>query len=515
MLSEDEKLYARTDLKVFSELCFTEEFPDTWFHKRWYDVLQDRSIKYGLIIAPRNSAKSTCWAKKGPLWLLGNNPDLRIVLISRTAERAQSNLAFIRLNAESNDRVREVFPFKEVAGRVYGLSPSSPWGTERITFKNNRMDGAPSVYAVGLEGSITGIRADVIIIDDLVDSNNVMTDTQRDKVNAFWDSVVMPTMNPGGRILAVGTRFHSKDFYSRLLEDSKYKKSTFMFPAILLDDNGEYLLGEDGKPQSYWPERWEIDELLKMKEDMGSLAFASQYQCDPSGYAGTLFDVEDIHFYDPVKDILPIWNDLDFVVSGDPNITSAPNSDNTAIVTAAVDRKRSHIYVLDIYAKPLEFVEQVKMLHRYGARTQVQVGSHRFESEIKISKIGVDSTAYQRSLQQTGYLMGLPIVEIKTGNQNKDIRILGLQAHFESGRILLPDPDKCKTGWWEPFYEEYCTFPKGRRDDRLDALEILVSMVSSSFGVSGIPWGPTDDTPLRRLFDNSKGRPVAVFGGVR
>jgi len=394
------------------------------------------------------------------------------------------------MNIESNDKLREVFPYREIDGKVYGLKQAMPWGSEQLTVKNNRMDGAPSIYAVGLEGSITGIRADLIIVDDLIDQNNVMTDSQRDKVNAFWDTVVIPTLNPDGRIFAIGTRYHAKDFYTRLLEDIMYKDHTFMFPAIELDEKGDFKLGEDGNPISYWPERWPIEELLKIKERMGSLAFNSQFLCDPSGYAGQLFDPEVLQYYDPTRDLMPIWGNLDFVMAVDPNIKEDPTSDNTAIVTCAVDRKNATVYVLDIFAKPLDFLGQIKEIQHYGNKKQVTVGNYKCEPEIKISKIGIEATAYQRSLQQTGYMMWLPVVEIKQHNKVKEIRILGLQPHFESGRLRFPDQSLMKTSWWDGFHEEYCTFPKGRRDDRLDALEILMGMVSESFGVSGIPWGP-------------------------
>lgn len=488
---------ASTDLAYFSEYCFG--LKNKGFHESWYNTIQNYDIRSGLIIAPRNSAKSTCWAKIAPLWLLGNNPDLRIVIVSRTSTLAQTNMRFIRMNIESNDKVKEVFPYQVIDDKIHGLKPNTPWGEEQITVKNNRMDGAPSIYAVGLEGSITGIRADLIVVDDLVDQNNVMTDSQREKVNAFWDTVVMPTLNPTGRIFAVGTRYYAKDFYTRLLEDPMYKDNAFIFPAIELNGKGEYKLGEDGKPISYWPERWPIEALMEMKERMGSLAFNSQMMCDISGYAGQLFDPEWLQYYDPLHDLMPVWGNLDFVMSVDPNITDDPESDNTAIPTAAVDRKNTTIYVLDIFAKPIGFLEQVKEIQHYGRRLQISVGSHRFEPEIHISKIGIESTAYQRSLQQTGYIMGLPVVEIKQHNIKKDVRILGLGPHFESGRLRFPNPSVMKVPWWDGFYEEYCTFPKGRRDDRLDALEILVNMVSESFGQTGIPWGPGSDVRNRNF----------------
>jgi len=495
---------AQNDLRVFAEYCFG--FKNTWFHAEWYDTIQDRAVKSGLIIAPRNSAKSTCWAKVAVLWLLGRNPDLRIVIVSRTSTLAKTNMRFVRLNIESNDKVREVFPYRVINGRVYGLEPSSPWGEDQLTVKNDRADGAPSIYAVGLGGSISGIRADIIIVDDLIDQNNVMTESQREKIDTFWDTVVTPTLNPGGRIFAVGTRYHAKDFYSRLLEDPMFEDNTFMFPAIELDEEGEYKLGEDGEPISYWPERWRIEELLRMKERMGTLAFNSQYMCDPSGYAGQLFDPDDLQYYNP-RSLQSIWGELDFLMSVDPNVTEDPESDNTAIITAAVDRRRGQVYVLDIFAKPLGFVNQVKELKKHATRTGVRVGDYLLPAEVRVTKIGVEAVAYQRSLQQTGYLMGLPVVEVKQGNRNKEVRILSIQPHFENGRIKFPDPDTEKPVWWDKFYEEYCTFPKGRRDDMLDALEILVSMVSSSFGVTGIPWGPGQPLETRRWNRRDAWRP--------
>ena len=279
-----------------------------------------------------------------------------------------------------------------------------------------------------------------------------------------------------------------------------------MFPALELDDRGELVLtpkldktgkqmqDEDGslltEPISYWPERWSVDDLLLMKERMGSLAFNSQYMCDPSGYAGQLFDPDVIQFYNP-KTLESIWGNLDFIMSVDPNVTADPESDNTAIITGAVDRKNGKVYVMDMFAKPLDFVNQVAAMKKYGNKTILSVGNHLYDAEARISKIGVEAVAYQRSLAQTGYLSGLPVVELKQGNQNKEIRILGMYPHIENGRVMFPNPHgETHIPWWDKFLEEYCTFPKGRRDDRLDGLEMLIRMVSSSFGVSGIPWGP-------------------------
>lgn len=528
---------ARYDLGKFAEYCMHDIKENTWFHKEWYATIQDYNVKSGLIIAPRNSAKSTAWGRVAPLWLLGCDPDLRIVIVGRTATTAENNLRFIKTQIESNDRVKEVFPHQKIGGtggRVSGLKESSPWGSSQITVENNRLDGMPSVYAVGVGGSISGIRADIIIVDDLIDSNNVMTENQREKVLEFWNSVIIPTLNPGGRIFLVGTRYHAKDFYALALEDPMYEGSTFQFPALKLyekghkkeseliltpklDDDGNETFDEEGEkvmtPISYWPERWPVFELLKIKERMGSLAFNSQYQCDPSGYSGRLFDPDHLHYYDPETALEAVWGNLEFVMSVDPNVTAAPESDNMAVVTAAVDRKNGKVYVLDIYAKPHDFVGQLNILKRYGSRTQVRVGNKTFQPEAKISKIWIEAIAYQRALQQSGYLMGLPVVGVKNGNMDKSIRILRMQPHIENGRILFPDPSKTKfnVSWWDAFYEEYCTFDKGRRDDMIDALEMIVTQMSPAFDVSGIPWGPSSSSQRRQVWMPDRGGRF-VFG---
>ena len=106
------------------------------------------------------------------------------------------------------------------------------------------------------------------------------------------------------------------------------------------------------------------------------------------------------------------------------------------------------------------------------------------------------------------------MVEVKQGNRNKEIRILGMQPHIENGRVRFPDPDEVKTRWWEDFLIEYSTFPKGRRDDMMDALEILVTMVSGNFGVSGIPWGPGEDYVANRHRWERPGRLRAERAGL-
>jgi len=109
------------------------------------------------------------------------------------------------------------------------------------------------------------------------------------------------------------------------------------------------------------------------------------------------------------------------------------------------------------------------------------------------------------------------VVEIQHQKSDKTTRILRVQPHIENGRVLFPiSAEGIQPRWWDGFYEEYCTFPRGRRDDRMDALETLITMVSSSFGESGIPWGPTDEGMMHRDGrDMAGGFPARLTGRQR
>jgi len=60
------------------------EFKPVQMHRDWENILQEAYGKYHriLILAGRGSAKSERVTINYPLWMIGNNPNLRITLVS-------------------------------------------------------------------------------------------------------------------------------------------------------------------------------------------------------------------------------------------------------------------------------------------------------------------------------------------------------------------------------------------------------------------------------------------------
>jgi phage terminase large subunit-like protein len=276
-----------------------------------------------------------------------------------------------------------------------------------------------------------------------------------------------------GEIMAIGTRWHMKDYWGNLIERD-------------LKKGGEYVvkiyraLEKDGT--ALWPEMWSERQLLARKKEIGSLRFNCLYMNDPSGFEGAFFKTKWLSHYNP--EILKGKRNLLIIQGVDPNVTEEPESDNTAIVTLAFDPDYRNIYVLDMYAEPLDFPNQLKKIKEYGFRKQW----NWIPWEAKPWKIGIESYVYQAALAKSAFMQGLPVIEVK-GIRSKIERMLDLQPGFETGRIMLPDPEIEKPNWYDDFKEEYATYPRGRRNDRLDGLNVAVSLVDEAivgaFGFGG------------------------------
>ena len=129
------------------------------------------------------------------VWLLWNNPQLRILVVSASKNHADSFSIFVK-------KLIELLPFlthlKAGKGQrdsnvAFDVGPAQP-------------AKAPSVLSVGINGQMTGARADVIVADDVEVVNNSATQLMRDKllelVKEFQDIL---TPKPTSRVIFLGT----------------------------------------------------------------------------------------------------------------------------------------------------------------------------------------------------------------------------------------------------------------------------------------------------------------------
>jgi predicted phage terminase large subunit-like protein len=383
-----------------------------------------------------------------------------------------SILREIQQNIESNRNLQAVFP---------KLKPDMPWSASELQVKRDPgviLKDATFV-GVGLHGGLTGKRADLIVVDDPFDESEVRTEAQRKKVEDWIEKVLIPTLTPKGEIVFVGTPWHYDDYWSQLEAKSVENGGLYVirkYPAIQ-DYSPDTPIAE-WKVQ--WPEVWSAARLAERKTEIGSVKFACLYLLDPSGFEGALFKREWLAYFNPnIFNDTGFIQDFEYYMAVDPNVSDNPESARMAIVTIAFDRARGDIYVLDVFAEPMDFPSQMKKIIEYGRRTRIPFIPY----DVKIRKVGIESNTWQQIVSKAAYASGLPIKEIKQ-KQTKHERLVGIQPHFENGRFKFPDR-RFGVNWWDKFESEYLAYPLGKYKDIMDGIELAFTTAEISVEPAG------------------------------
>src|SRR5438128_1635832 len=212
--------------QTISELTKTLGYIDKLFHREWYDYAT--AMLRFLLLAPRRHAKSTWLSINYVLWRIVKTPNIRILLVSNTDLQAR---AFVRVVKQL---IEQHYPSLIPSGR-------EKWAETAIAVKRDAILKEPTLSAVGVNGPIISRRQDLIICDDVVDSENAASEQLREKVYDWFHKVLIPTLEPTGQIIIIGTPFGPDDLYARLQMD----KWPFRRYDAIVDEE---------KKISMWPE---------------------------------------------------------------------------------------------------------------------------------------------------------------------------------------------------------------------------------------------------------------------
>jgi len=398
-------------------------------HKELYRFLTDEfgptnPVKRYLILWPRGHGKTECASFNYASWLLGNNPDIHINIVSKTSTLAEEILTALITRIESDQNYNRLFPT---------VKPRQPkkWTSKEIIAERPTISKNPSIKATGLMGPITGGRSHLVICDDIIDEENVRTRLQLEKVETWFNKVLFPTMYPDGAILVIGTRWHYADLYSRLL-----RSWPNTVKQAIIDHDEQTVL---------WPEYWSYDKLQDRHNEIGTVFFNCQYQNDPRGMEGLLLKSEWLH---PWESPPPLAYRA--YAGVDPALGEG---DQSAIARLVEGPERS--YLDDVWSETIPLPLFLKKLQRDHQ-------THRYV------KIFLEANAFQKVLMYLPELRGLPIVPVQT-SRDKESRFIGMSSHFESRRVDVNPLLLQRSEFWD----QWVSFPRGQFDDALDATEIV------------------------------------------
>ena len=214
------------------------------------------------------------------LWVLFNDPDKKVMVISASKERADSFTIFTQKLIQ------------DIAWLNFLGPKDSDQRWSRVSFDVGpaKPHQAPSVKSVGITGQMTGSRADLMIFDDVEVPQNSATDMQREKLLQLvteGESILTP--KDDSRILFLGTPQSTFTIYRKLAERS-YRP--FVWPARYPRDLSKYegllapqLVKDLENGAAAWTptdDRFDEGDLMERESAMGRSNFMLQFMLDTS-----------------------------------------------------------------------------------------------------------------------------------------------------------------------------------------------------------------------------------------
>ena len=269
------------------------------FHIAYYEVLTRFAmgeIKKLMITMPPQHGKSEGATRRLPAFVLGQDPDKRIAIVSYNAIKARKfNRELQRIM--DDDRYYELFPQTLLAGQAsYQEQGRRSRNYARNSDECEIVGYQGSFKTIGVGGSLTGEPVDMLIMDDLYkDAASAWSPVIRQNVADWYDTVASTRLHNDSQQLLVFTRWHMEDLAGRLLEqegvydpiENPQGWLLVSFPAIQNRPPSEQDPRAEGEP--LWPERHSLEKLLEIK-GRSPTVFESLYQQNPQPSQGLMYE---------------------------------------------------------------------------------------------------------------------------------------------------------------------------------------------------------------------------------
>ena len=213
-----------------------------------FHLLKDSKQEFIVVMAFRESGKSTIMNMANVLWSILGKPQKRfVIVVSQTQEQAKNHFTNIKEELSHNELLREDFgPFTDDEAEWKKMSLELVYHESKI-------------LSVSREQSIRGIkydsiRPDLIICDDLEDSSARFDKTKRDELYARFVSEITPLGSAGTRIVVLGNLICEDSLIMRLKKDIEENKQRGIFRVYPIIDNDRRIL---------WQEKFQNIEKIK------------------------------------------------------------------------------------------------------------------------------------------------------------------------------------------------------------------------------------------------------------
>jgi len=378
---------------------FTEVlgFDFTSFHEEWLQLME--TTNRTVIMCSRDHGKSVfmyAWS----VWQVCFQPEgYEVLYMSSNQKQTNKHMRNIR-NIFNSDTLKHFKP----AGKT-------GWGVEEMNLTNGN-----SIISRSCNSQVRGLHPNEIIIDDPLKEFSI---TGIKKVTDWFFGDMLPALHHSASLRMIGTPFTYTDIFA-LLGSDEYSDVYTLRQYPCLNQNNEPL----------WPERWDYDNLMLRKKELGSLAFSREYLLVPVAAGTALFAQEHLDACKLAgkKDVLGMRHRKDsgykYYVGVDPAIST--DGDYNVIIVLEVDEDRNKRIIYVDRSKNVEFrdnINKIKMINRL------------FQPDLIYFETNTFAKAFTQELRNH---TDANVRDFTMTRRKKEEIILNLQMNIENGKIIFP-----------------------------------------------------------------------------
>jgi predicted phage terminase large subunit-like protein len=429
------------------------KYQDARHHQAIAKVIEEverGGIQFLILTMPPRHGKSELVSRRLPAWYLGRHPDQNVVVATYNDDFAKDFGADVR-GIVTSSQYKQVFPDTRL----------QRGGSAKDRLQTTR--GGMGTF-VGLGGSLTGRGAHLLVIDDVIKSNEeARSKSYRDRAWDWFTKVALTRRMGRKLVIITFTRWHEDDIIGRLTDPNNEYYSASLAKKIRIIDLPAIAGPDDPlgrkEGEALWPDGPDSFDLSFLEDlrAVDPLGFEALYQQRPSVADGVLFRREHVRYYDPAD--LP--DGLRIYCASDHAVTTNQRSDSTVLLKVGVD-KQSNIYLLDCWWRKARTDAVVEAMIEMGCGDNPPLVWWAEKGHISKS---IGPFLYKRMAETRTFFN----VQEVTPVADKEQRAQSIAGRMSMGYVHFPKDRP----WVTQAVEQLMAFPNGRHDDFVDALAYI------------------------------------------
>jgi len=442
----------RLDLPTFIERVFVELNPTTRYLDNFHihvlaaelEAMRRGEVLRLIVNLPPRNLKSLIVSVAFVAWLLGHDPDIKIICVSYGQDLADNLGRHCRQIMQSG-WYRRLFP-KTV------LSPT------RLAANSFETTAGGFRIATSIGGVLTGLGADYILIDDPVKPQEAFSEADRTTANLWYRHTLITRLNDKqrGRIAIVMQRLHEDDMVGHVLRLEPWKVIAL---SAIAPGHEFYVIPSAfgtwshrrGEGEALHPEREPLAVLEAYRRTLGPEFFAAQFLQAPVPPGGNIVKIDMLQRFD--INARPVFDQT--IQSWDTASKATQLSGYSVCTVWGIANKR--MYLIDVIRARFEYPDL--------RTTALALARGVYRGHRRPDHILIEDKASGQSLIQDLKRENIRNIEAVKPETDKVTRMHSQTAAIAGGYVLIPH----EAPWLAEYLQELIAFPVGRHDDQVDS----------------------------------------------